>query len=217
VEGAVLTGERHILIGEVRDYFIKALGDHVRLNDVGSECGWSDPDEWVIDCTFCSNDTAGVDRFEACVVGLLEGPTDRAVTIMDGPFPSIYPWDEKAGLCSLSSAEFTPVRRCKTHAEAQAVLDELSVYEVGQQCTLMMQQMRDYWPDCMDLFRIADARMAVRAMPPSSADSRLLDLVKIGPRHYRVRAGKIDAVLHAERLVNEVLHVGGDRIQHDHH
>jgi hypothetical protein len=83
--------------------------------------GW----DWTIDCTFCAHESAGVDRYEPCLVVLLEGPTDRAVTIMDGPFPSLYPWDEAQGLCSLSSALHTPSQQeIRTWWEAQAALQD---------------------------------------------------------------------------------------------
>jgi hypothetical protein len=34
---------------------------------------------------------------------------------------------------------------------------------------------------------------------------RLVDVVRLGERLIRVRAGKIDAVLHAEKLIREML------------
>jgi hypothetical protein len=42
-------------------------------------------------------------------------------------------------------------------------------------------------------------------MPLSGADMRLVDVVRLGERLIRVRAGKIDAVLHAEKLIREML------------
>jgi hypothetical protein len=36
---------------------------------------------------------------------------DKAVTIMDGPYPSLYPWDEENGICSLTSAKWTPIAK----------------------------------------------------------------------------------------------------------
>jgi hypothetical protein len=42
-------------------------------------------------------------------------------------------------------------------------------------------------------------------MPRSAADARLVDVVRVGERALRVRAGKIDAIFHAERLVREMI------------
>ncbi len=69
----------------------------------------------------------------------------------------------------------------------------------------MLAQMARYWPAALDLFKIADYRLSVRAMPRSGADARLVDVVTVGERAVRVRAGKIDAVFRAEALIKERL------------
>lgn len=204
VEGALLTGERHILTDHAREFFEKELGNAVRLN---KGPGVIDSPEWdaTIDCTFCANDSAGVDRYEPCLVVLMEGPTDKAVTIMDGLFCSLYSWDESKGLCSLSSAKWTPFSKgCKTWAEARALLDGLSYNEVRDRADEMVESMAVYYPAVRD-YRIADCRLSIRAMPLSGADSRLVDVVRVGERALRVRAGKIDAVVHAEKIIKEMI------------
>jgi hypothetical protein len=42
-------------------------------------------------------------------------------------------------------------------------------------------------------------------MPRSGSDARLVDVVRVGERALRIRAGKIDAILHAEQLVREAM------------
>ena len=71
-----------------RAHFEATLGDAVKLNTPPERVDDDDWD-WTIDATFCANDAAGVDRYEPCLVVLLEGPTDKAVTVMDGPLPSL--------------------------------------------------------------------------------------------------------------------------------
>lgn len=204
VEGAIMTGERHIVIDKARDWFTAALRGIVQFE---MEPGPVDSPDYdlTIDCTFCANDAVNVDRYEPCVTALLEGPTNRAVTIMDGPFPSVYPWDEDRSLCSLTSARYTPLARCATADEAQYVIDTISKAEVQQRGAAMMQQIGLYWPEAKWLFRIADYRFGVRAMPLSGAAARLVDVAQVGKRALRVRAGKIDAVFHAEAIVKEAI------------
>jgi hypothetical protein len=48
--------------------------------------------------------------------------------------------------------------------------------------------------------------MAIRAMPRSAAAARLVNVVRVGERAIRVRAGKLDAIFAAERCVMEMLH-----------
>lgn len=205
IEGAVLTGERHVVIREARTHFAKVLADRIRF---GVSPVIVDDPRWelTLDTTFCANDADNIDRFEPCVTVLLEGPVDRATTIMDGPFPGLYVWDEEAGLSSLTSASLTPIsKKCPTWAAAKAVLDGQTAADLCARGQAMMLQMADFWPAVRDLYRIADYKLSIRAMPRSAADARLVDVVRVGERALRVRAGKIDAVFHAERLIKAQL------------
>ena len=204
VEGAILCGERHIVIDAAREYFTRELGDRVRLNTSGM--GDEDAYDVTIDCTFCSNDPQGIQRFEPCVTVLLEGPTDRATTIMDGPFGSVYPWREDAGLSSLTSAKYTPFsKECGSWLEAKRILDGVSTADVHARAGLMMDQMEFFWPAVRDLYTVAGHRLSIRAMPASAADERLVDVSWTSEKVMRVRAGKIDAIFDAARQVELLL------------
>lgn len=200
VEGAVLTGERHVVVDELRDFFAEALKGVARYKIAPGEV--DDPNwDLTVDATFCSHENAAIDRYEVCLTVLLEGPVDKAITIMDGPFPSLYPWDEKRGLCSLTSAEFTPMARFDSHAQARAYRLSVQTREIERQGAKMFAQMASYYPALKRDFRIVDHRLAIRAMPRSKADARLIDVVLVGDHSVRIRAGKIDAVFSAERVI----------------
>jgi len=204
VEGALLTGERHILVDKLRDHFAAALEGHIEFGRTPGEV--NDPAwDWTIDCSFCANEAAGIDRYEACLTVLLQGPTDRAVTICDGPFPSVYPWDEDRGLCSLTSAKWTPLARCKTWQEARDYLDQLTSEVLERHTNEMFAQMAGYYPSIMDDFEVVDHRLAIRAMPKSAADARLIHVLQVGPRALRIRAGKLDAIFDAERQIKAII------------
>jgi hypothetical protein len=127
------------------------------------------------------------------------------VTIMDGPFGSLYPWDEEEGLCSLSSALWTPFSKTiRRYEDALAVLANVTAKEINERAEQMIDQMATFYP-AIDFYRHVDTKLSIRAMPLSGADTRLVDVVKLGPRVLRVRAGKIDAVLHAEKLVRSMI------------
>lgn len=205
VEGAMLTGERHILVDRAREHFIAALGDRIHYGAPPLAMIEDGDFDWTIDCTFCALDAERVDRYEPCVTGLLEGPADRAVTIMDGPFPSVYPWDPERRLSSLTSARWTPFSRCKTYDEARELLAGLSRTAVRSRCDSMLQQMALYWPEVRDRYKLVDYKLTIRAQPLSGADSRFVDVVRIGQKMLRVRAGKIDAVVYADKLVRELM------------
>lgn len=202
VEGAMQTAERHIVIREARDYFAALLAERVHLRQAAPDTA-----DWAatIDCTFCARDGLNIDRYEPCVTTVLQGPTDRAVTIMDGPFPSIYPWDEMDGLSSLTSALHTPLAKCKTYEEAKSVIASTDAGTVRARADAMRRHMGEFWPESLERYRIVDNMLAIRAMPASGADARLVDLVKTGPSTIRIRAGKIVSIFHAEQLVAAAL------------
>ena len=202
VEGAVLTGERHILVNRVRQFFEDKLRDHVGYGSVVREV---DDTSWdiTIDCTFCSVNRIGVERYEPCVTFIYEGPWDKAVTIMDGQFPSFYPFYEP-GTVSLTSAAHTPIAKCKTTEEAHAILEDMTQRDFEKQREQMAALMTYFYPAFRDDYRYVECRTAVRAMPVSAADSRLFDCT-VGSRSIRLRAGKIDAILAAADQVKSIL------------
>lgn len=200
-EGAVMTAERHIVTDLARAHFERALGERVHLGnrDEGEGGRW----DATIDCTFCSKSAANVDRWEPCLTVLLRGPTHKAVTIMDGPFPSLYPWDEERGLCSLTSAKWTPLDRCGSYAAAARILAETGSGALLERARGMIDSMANFYPDVL-AFELAECRTSIRAMPRSGSDARLMDATADG-RTLRIRAGKIDAIFDAQRAVTEWL------------
>ena len=201
VEGAVLTQERHIVPRLARQYFREALtaaGVSLYFNGELPD----EPADNEIDCTFCSQSSVGVARYEPCVTGLLQGDsTDVAVTIMDGPFPSLYPWDEEFGLSSITSAKWTPLGRFDTYEEASQRLR--SVNDERDLVHKMCQQLRHWYPR-IDAYKFAGARLSIRAIQASAADSRTM-AVRVDGKTLRVRAGKIDAVIEAGDKVRGLL------------
>lgn len=205
VEGAVLTGERHVVTDVAAAYFTRELGDRIRLR--APACPVDDPSvDLVIDCTFAANDPTGIDRYEPCLTVMLEGPTDRATTCVDGLFSGVYPWNESLNLSTLTSAKLTPFSKtCRSYGEAKALLNGLTVQDIAARSDEMLDQMAYFWPAVRDLYRIVDFKTAIRAMPRSGADSRLVDVHWAGDKRITVRAGKIDAIFDAERQVFDLM------------
>lgn len=205
LEGAILTGERHVRISDLREHFRLVLGSRfcpgsnpMNLDD----SAW----DWTIDCTFSANDAESVERFEPCVTCFVEGPTGMAVTIMDGSLPSLYPYNEETGVNTLTSATHTPLSKTiTTYAAARERLSAVDEEQVAKIQDAMMTQMAHFWPAVRDLYKHVGAKTAIRAMPKSAADARLVDVVKRGDRLLRVRAGKIDAIFSAADQVMGII------------
>ena len=198
VEGAVLCGERHIILDDVCAHFAKELAGRVHFNQKPGKLEDSRWD-WTVDATFSAYDELSVDRFEPCLTVLLSGPTHKAVTIMDGKFGSVYPWNGDRRLCSLTHAELTPFSKSiKTWAGAKAALDGLKYFEVRQRALHMVERMAEFYPAVRD-YKVEDYLFSIRAIQRSSCDSRLVDIARVANRVLRVRAGKISGVFPAAR------------------
>lgn len=206
VEGAILTGERHIIVDKLREHFASRLESVVRFNQPPSIV---DDDRWdaTIDATFCSHESQSIDRYEVCLTVLLRGPVDRAVTIMDGPFPSIYPWDEERGLSSLTSARHTVLHTAYSYEDATSWRDKFAKGCADDAAILMRGQMNEFYPAVLRDYEHVDNRIAIRAMPNSKADARLIDVIRTGDCGIRIRAGKLDAVFAAETSIGHYLEI----------
>ena len=83
-------------------------------------------------------------------------------------------------------------------------LHEQVTDDIREQAENMIASMAFYFPAIAKDYRVAGTRLSIRAMPLSGADTRLVDVVRAG-RLIRVRAGKIDAIIHAERMIKEMI------------
>ncbi len=137
------------------------------------------------------------------MTALLKGPTDTAITIMDGPFPSLYPWNEERDLCSLTSAKLTPLAKCSTWNEANLILGMTGVPALRERVDAMIEQMAYYYPSIKTSHEAMGWMTSVRAMPKSASDARLVQVADGGERLLRIRAGKIDAIFEAEAQVRK--------------
>jgi hypothetical protein len=158
----------------------------------------------TIDCTFCANEAAGVDRYEPCLVVLLEGPTDRAVTIMDGPFPASTRGTRSGPVLALERAPHPVLQGDQDVVGGRGGVAGRDPVEIATRADAMIAQMAEFYP-AISAYTPVDYRLSVRAMPLSGADMRLVDVVRLGDRLLRVRAGKIDAVLHAEKMIRGMM------------
>jgi hypothetical protein len=204
VEGALLTEEKHIVTDDVCDFYERELSSVIHTNSKPDKI--DDPAyDLTIDATFCAYDSRAIDRYEPCVVGILEGPTDIAVTVMDGPFGSVYPWNPSRRLASLSSALFTPFSKtCRTYEEASAIIAGITGWEKSKRVVDMAADLTQYYT-ALQNYTIRGELTSIRAMPLSGADTRLIDIVRIGSSAIRIRAGKIDAVVEATREIRGML------------
>ena len=117
-------------------------------------------------------------------------PAHTALTVMDGPFASVYP--AYGGLHTLSSVVHTPFR---TYGEAQALYADYpqrralaEADQVRQRIIAHVQSLMTVVVEPLDLWVAAKTKLATE-----KGDSRVTEVKRVG-RLFSVLCGKLDAV-----------------------
>lgn len=201
LEGAMQCPERLIQQDEARKFFTEALGDCVQTNTLVLPT-FGDEWDWTIDCTFGAFGSDGIDVYEPCIMHLYDGPDHMAITVMDGPFASIYPW--YTGGISLTAVNYTPMFRVQTYEEAQNVIEDLNDGGIQYNRDCMESVIRGYVPWFNDMWKWRSYVTSIRGVPSSRADSRQC-IVRSEGRFIQVQPGKVDAIFSAAVRVRAII------------
>lgn len=209
LEGMIRTAERRLNLNTARAHFDATLGkvvvrEHaVRSIEERPYRVFVDGEafDYVLDCTWAH--FAGFHGltfyYEPTIMLFYKTLSETpALTIMDGPFPSLYPADD--GLWTLSSVKYTPLARVNSSEEATDVLDRLDSAAILVLRDRMEEEILRYFPRFHECFGYVEARTAVKTKPISASDNRAC-LVQQTGRIFRVFSGKIDTIFHAEDSV----------------
>lgn len=156
----------------------------------------------VVDCTGGELDPNEKIFFEPAVMAEYEGPQEHfALTVMDGPFPCLYPTCEP-GIWRVSHVAHTARGCFDTYAKAERVLQNLNVEQITND---MSEAMSHYYPDFLKIFKPKYSLIkAVRTKLKNNNASRECYIREDG-RVCRVYSGKICSVFIAESRVKKWL------------
>jgi hypothetical protein len=206
VEGGIDTDERLILhdtskaFWETKSFNI-ALNEKVSLVEgkLLSQCGnrVCNSGDIILDCTYgglIDDDNYFTEYFISFVVHLndfLYG----ALTFMDGPFFSIFPYENSKGekLYTL-----THVKYCILKSK---IIDNNSINEIFSH---VIADCSHFIADHIVGIKLVDYFISKKTKPFSNSDSRAVE-VSFFNNVISVRSGKIDAIFYAEEKVKNVL------------
>lgn len=212
VGGAIAVEERVMDFDASRRYFREHLGSSLFLNSrvesiVDRENGGALMNgksyDLVINCTWCALETGHVkDRlfFEPTILLYYEAlePFYGALTVMDGPCFSVYPYDE--GRYTLSHVACTARGHYRTFAEAKAANDRMTVEDVDAIRRAMEDEVRKEFPSFSDRFRYLSPQFSLKTKYENRCASRDTSIKRAGSV-ITVFSGKIDTVFVAEDLI----------------
>ncbi len=223
VSCALRVPEERLLTGAAKTFFAARLAGITRLGtavrDVRNRAGYVDVDgepfDAAIDCTWAASGSWKAARrrddlyFEPCVTLVYEGKDDGdvAITVVDGPFFSVYPYEQR--LSTLTSVRHTPLGRCATRAAAEAMVDRQRGADVARRRAAMEREARRFWPAFSESMTFAGSFFSIKTKLRGADDARLATFESEG-RHIRILSGKVDGIFDAARYVAAALAELGD-------
>lgn len=202
VEGAVCCHERAIDNSVAAAYFTCLLGASVRFNHRVRQCVTAGSAavvdgqlfDFVVNATGNHFNPIIPDNFkyEVCILGKYRSKTfgNRGMTIMDGPFGSVYPCPEngRQGYFLASGVRETVVSSHFDASTATIELDQLRARaDLPAFAKTIAEKIQDYYPKFSSTFTLVDVLTAVKTKPREDDDA--------GRRHFVYADGPIITVV----------------------
>lgn len=215
VDGIIKTGERLVRVERAKAFFSKKLASVTSFNtQINAQAMdlLSSQYDLVIDTTYSSqfsNNTRNL--YEATLLGEFDldenAPPVQALTLIDGPFWSIYPTEE-IKTRSLSHVTLSPLFQSTDESEVEDYIESCSLGFQNEVLSRMIFSVQKFVPDLeKSLLSIRPRFITKKIKTSDSAASREVQL-SIAENVLSIRQGKIDAIFTAEdelfRLLNEM-------------
>ncbi len=199
VDGCLACDERVILTDKAREQFARRLDGHLRL---GERFEGQENYDRIINCSYQTWRPAWRDLiYEACLTLIYRSSLRRAITLMDGPFYSIYPFN--GDTVTLYSVEHSR-QRWSAAFQAQDVLRLRTDDEVNRVRGWMERGVSKWLPSFCADYEFAGHHSAIRAIANDASDARVCRVIEEG-NTIHVLSGKIDSIFYAEQEVMRCL------------
>ena len=216
VGGVITCHERLIETTKAHQHFAKTLASSLRLNEPVTQVEQF-PDrvvvngeeyDYLVNCTYqsflpCSQWKI---TYEPCVTMMYEGNEDQpALTMMDGPFFTIYPFERN--LFSVYSVSDTPLGQFENHRAALYRLESVNRREIRELTQKLEALIVEYYPAFPERFKFSHTSNTVRMKITCRSDARYCDVFQQG-RTFQILSGKIDMIFTAADQVFDLIHAG---------
>jgi FAD dependent oxidoreductase len=214
---ALRVPEEFLCTDEAAAFFRRTLQTQLRVDhriervddtETGVRINGDDFDS-VIDCTWGAT-TGSIGHvwpdlyFEPCITLVYRSQMSSgfALTMVDGPFFSIYPYKED--LHTLTSVTHTPIGQCASYQEATRLIAKQDVSSVHRIRQAMEALAVTHWPEFADRFSYAGVFFSVKTKMRSGSDARVVSVRRVGHRLF-VFAGKASMIFPAADEVRRML------------
>ena len=217
IEGSIICDEELILISRSIDFFNRKLKSKINFNSEVKKVVFKNKSyfingnrfDYVIDCTgysFKKNKLKNL-RYEFCVIFLYKkekNNDDFAITIMDGPFFTLYPWNEKNeyGLYSVQSSRIISSKNIvslkkRVHKSIKSQL-------LNKKRKSVESKFLKYYPEFKKKFKFKRYLFSYRTIIKNKFDTRVYRVTNKN-KFISVFPGKIDHIFYAYNEIKKCL------------
>lgn len=213
IVGAIKTDERKINTLDVKKFFKKKLKKNLFLNrkikvikriknyflikkkkyDYVINCTWQQSfgnKKWNLHYEPCISLTYKIKR------------KHPAITIMDGPFITIYPWEKNE--FNAYSVKNSRITSTKNINKANKILKQFSIKEKYSRKKTIEKEIIKFYPNFKKFFMFKKFSMCIRTIIKTKFHSRECKLDE-NRRFISILSGKVDHIFYATRKIKECL------------
>jgi hypothetical protein len=217
---ALLTEERFIDPLELQKYFRTELDQYLIKNYDPKKLSITETSitynnerfTHLFDCTYfqlTNNILKQPDVFyELCISFLYKqknySKSMYAITIMDGPFLSLYPYNIDSRVYSLTDVEYTPLIKTNNIEDVYKLKNSITDEDIAIINKSFEDKVIKYIPNFKQDFFGYGNYLSIKTKPNLLSDDRSLIYIKVNDSIHRFSGGKITGIFSMENIIKEL-------------
>jgi hypothetical protein len=161
----------------------------------------------LIDCTYYQLDIPQSPPqdliYELCISLLYKckSPQLFAMTVMDGPFWSLYPYDPTNSIYTLTDVTYTPMIKTKYIKQIRNFQESLTDKKIINSKNIFETRIIKYIPKFKDIFEYHGFYTSLKTKPNTGSDDRSLLFTSPRPDIWRFCGGKLTGIFAMEDIM----------------
>lgn len=199
IEGTINTNERYINFHKLSQHFNSTLNIVTKFEEVTSLEELAKNYDLVVNCTNNFLNKLSSSFYEIALTFIYQKIKETefdAVTVVDGDFFSIYPYDE--GRYTLTDVEHTPIARFESAEKVNSFF--MSKKEMATKRELFEKKVLNYYPEFLQHFTYDDYFLSVKSKRVSDSANRYPVIDRKG-NIINCYTGKIQGIYSVEEYI----------------
>ena len=214
VEGIIKCKEEYLDIKKVKKFFEKKLKKNIifksDIKKIKKENGKilinNEYFDFIINCTWQQLSTSNnwKLKYELCISTLYKSLKnfDKAITIMDGPFYTLYPWGSK--IFNLYSVKYSRYKNSSKFKNIKSDIKNINKNHLKKIKTIMENEFSYYYPEFKKKFKFVKFIKTFRTLIEKKNHSRNYQY-SYDDRVFNILSGKVDHIFLASADVKRCI------------